>query len=82
MFALVLIGIVAFEFHIPVKGNLIPQEQFDFLDWLAEEEDSGEIRLINLPMGRGSSKRYNLYQSLSGYPHAEGAISPHTRQRL
>ena len=24
-FALVLIGIVAFEFHIPVKGNLIPQ---------------------------------------------------------
>ena len=74
-FALVLIGIVAFEFHIPVKGNLIPQEQFDFLDWLAEEEDSGEIRLINLPMGREHSKRYNLYQSLSGYPHAEGAIS-------
>ncbi len=74
-FALLLIGIVAFEFHIPVRGNLIPQEQFAFLDWLAEEEDSGEIRLINLPMGRGSSKRYNLYQSLSGYPHAEGAIS-------
>ena len=26
-------------------------------------------------MGRRNSKRYNLYQSLSGYPHAEGAIS-------
>ena len=26
-------------------------------------------------MGRKTSKRYNLYQSLSGYPHAEGAIS-------
>ena len=26
-------------------------------------------------MGRNNSKRYNLFQALSGYPHAEGAIS-------
>ena len=74
-FVLLLIGTVAFEYYIPVTGNLIPQEQFDYIDWLATEEISEEIGLINLPMGRRNSKRYNLYQSLSGYPHAEGAIS-------
>ena len=31
--------------------------------------------MINLPLGRLNSKVYNLYQSLGGYPHAEGAVS-------
>ena len=75
LIVIIFVGVVAIEYYIPVTGNLIPQGQFDFIDWLAVEEDSGEIHLINLPMGRNSSKRYNLYQSLSGYPHAEGAIS-------
>ena len=81
-FVLLLIGTVAFEYYIPVTGNLIPQEQFDYIDWLATEEISEEIGLINLPMGRRNSKRYNLYQSLSGYPHAEGAISRTPESRV
>ena len=73
-FILLLIAIVALEYYIPVKERVIPQERFAFIDWLAKEDDE-QIRLINLPMGRKNSKDYNLYQSISGYPHAEGAIS-------
>lgn len=80
-FILALVAIVALEYHIPVQTDRvfpvgdgkISEERLAFLDWL-EQEDS-EIRLINLPMGRPHSKIYNLYQSLSGFPHAEGAIS-------
>ena len=71
---LLLIGVVAFEYYTTIEERVILKEQFAFLDWLAEE-GSDEIRLINLPMGRDNSERYSLYQSLSGYPHAEGAIS-------
>ncbi len=73
-FTLLLIAMVAFEFYMPIEERVIPQEQFAFIDWLAAEPDQ-EIALINLPMGRGNSKYYNLFQALSGYPHAEGAIS-------
>ena len=73
-FILLLIAIVALEYYIPVKERFIPQEQLAFMDWLAKEDDE-QIRLVNLPMGRTNSKYYNLYQSISGYPHAEGAIS-------
>jgi len=72
---LLLVAVVAFEYYIPKKENSIPREEFEFIDWLAATENESEIRLINLPMGRKNSKRYNLYQALSGYPHAEGAIS-------
>lgn len=69
---LALVGIVAIDYYVPVEENVIPQEQFRFLDWLAEEEDPV---LIHVPMGRQDAKRYNLYQALSGYPMVEGAIS-------
>ena len=72
---LLLIALVALDYHSPIVGNLIHKDQFMFLDWLATEGNRDEIRLINLPMGHRNSKRYNLYQLLSGYPHAEGAIS-------
>lgn len=80
-FVLALVAIVALEYHIPVRTDrtfpvgdgTISQERLAFLDWLAQDDD--ETRLINLPMGRPHSKIYNLYQSLSGFPHAEGAIS-------
>ena len=75
LLALMLVAVVAFEYYLPKQENAIPREQFEFIDWLAAEENQSEIRLINLPMGRKNSKRYNLYQALSGYPHAEGAIS-------
>ena len=78
---LALIAIVALEYHIPVQTDRIfplgdgtmSAERLAFLDWLDQED--GDIRLINLPMGRNQSKIYNLYQSLSGFPHAEGAIA-------
>ena len=75
MFIVALIVIISFEYYIPVRGKVIPDERIAYLDWLSKENGSGEIRLINLPMGRTNSKRYGLFQALSGYPHAEGAIS-------
>ncbi len=72
---LALVAIVMFEYYLPVTEQIIPQEQFDFIDWLKTEEESGEIRLINVPMSRSSSQLYNLYQAFGAYPHAEGAIS-------
>ena len=72
---LALVAIVAFEYHMPVSERIISQDRIAFLDWLRSEEDEGKIRLINLPVGQAASHVYNLYQALSGYPHAEGAIS-------
>ena len=73
-FVLLLIGILAFEYYVPVEERIIPHEQFAFLEWLEDEEDV-DIRLINAPMGRQNAKRYQFYQALSGYPSVEGAIS-------
>ena len=73
IFILLMSAVVAIEYYIPVQERVFYAEQFAFIDWLAGEDD--EVRLINLPMGRGNSKTYNLYQALSGFPHAEGAIS-------
>lgn len=67
--------VVAFEYFVPIEGNLIPQEQFDHIDWLKSEADSDDIRLINVPMNWKNSKRYNLYQTIGGFPQVEGAIS-------
>ncbi len=74
-FIILLVAILASEYYMPVQDWLFPKEQFAFLDRLAAEENTEEIRLINLPLGRLNSKVYNLYQSLSGYSHAEGAVS-------
>ncbi|MCY3864366.1 MAG: YfhO family protein [Chloroflexi bacterium] len=74
-FIILLVAVVASEYYIPVKGWIFPEGQFAFLEWLAAEENSQEIRLVNLPLGRLNSKVYNLYQSRSGYAHAEGAVS-------
>ena len=74
-FILALIIIVAFEYYQPVNELTFSPERFDFIDWLKAEEERHEIRLVHLPIGRGPSKIYNLYQSLSDFPHAEGAIS-------
>ena len=71
---LALIGIVSCDYYLPVIEQVIPRQQTAFNDWLVSEE-SKDIALINLPMGRKNSKTYNFYQSINGYPHAEGAIS-------
>lgn len=72
---LLLAGIVALEFYIPPKESFVQHGESDHVSWLAAEDGSDEIRLINLPMGRSNSKQYSYYQVLNGYPHAEGAYS-------
>ena len=72
-FIVLLIGLMAVEFYVPVRERVFYDDQFAYNDWLAEEDT--EIRLINLPMGRKQSKLYSLYQSINGYPQVEGAIS-------
>ncbi|MYD09248.1 MAG: YfhO family protein [Chloroflexi bacterium] len=72
---LALVLIVAFEYYMPIREHKVPQASFDFIDWLKLEEEHGEIRLINIPMGRTPSLVYKGHQAVSGYPHSEGAIS-------
>ena len=71
---MLLVIVVAFEYYVPIADGVVTDVQVAYLDWLNAEEDA-EIALVNVPMGRGNSKTYNLYQVLSDYPHVEGAIS-------
>ena len=78
---LALIVIVAFEYYSPIPelakpqlANFTTQERLAFLDWL-DREAPGDIRLINLPLGKFNSWRYSWFQSLSGYPQVEGYLS-------
>lgn len=75
VFILALIALVAVEYWMPVQGRVISDKQIAYLDWIKRDDEPQDIRLINLPMGRRNSKLYNLYQALSGFPQAEGAIS-------
>ncbi len=75
LFILALVALVVVEYWIPAQGRVISDEQVAYLDWLKQDDETKESRLINLPMGRRNSKVYNLYQALSGFPQAEGAIS-------
>ena len=67
-----LIAVVAFEYHVSLDQLVIPDQQVAFLDWLENEAEADSIRLVNLPMGRVNAKLYDFFQTLSGYPHAEG----------
>ena len=69
---MVLVGLLAVEYYrSPERPRIVSRAEIAFLDWLKAEENQ-DIRLINLPMNRGNSKQYLLYQTLSGYPQAEG----------
>ncbi|MCY4062211.1 MAG: hypothetical protein OXG53_07575 [Chloroflexi bacterium] len=59
----------------PLPAYIVPAQQLHFMDWLRSEDKQDAIRLINVPFGRGPSKRYALYHAFSGYPHAEGLAS-------
>ncbi len=61
-----------FETIEPPDSSTIPRQQMQYIDWLRSEERQEAIRLINVPFGRGPSKRYALLQVFNGYPHAEG----------
>ncbi len=69
---LICIGLVAFEYYQLPNPRIVSAEQFQFIDWMSGEHNEDPKRLINLPMGRQPSKYYGLYQTLTGYPHAEG----------
>ena len=71
---LILIGLLAFEYYRALDPKIVTRDEVAFLEWLDAEEE-GPIRLINLPMNRGNSKFYGYYQTLSGFPHAEGVAS-------
>jgi len=66
------VALVAFEYYQPLVGQIIPERQLAFNDWLRNEPNQQDIRLVNLPMGRSNSKIYGFYQTINGYPHAEG----------
>ena len=56
----------------PPHAFAIPAQRLDHIAWLRTEDRQEEIRLINVPFGRGPSKRNALLQVFSGYPYAEG----------
>ena len=72
---LICIALVAFEYYRLPQEKIVTDEETAFLDWFRLEEDQDSIRLINLPMNRGNSKRYLFHQTLSGYPQVEGLAS-------
>ncbi len=61
-----------FETIEPPDSYIIPAQQLQYIDWLRSEDRQEAIALINVPFGRGPSKRYALLQVFNGYPHAEG----------
>ena len=69
---LLAVAFVAFEYYSQPSETSVTKTQVAFNSWLAQEPNQDEIHLINLPMGRKSSKLYGFYQTLNGYPHAEG----------
>ena len=73
--AIILIA-MAFEYYRPPPRNYtgVPPGSI-WLDWLASEDGQDDIHVINLPMGRSNSKRYGFYQTINGYPQAEGLAS-------
>ena len=71
---LALIGLLAIEYYRTLDPEIVAEEETAFLVWF-DRQDEGPIRLINLPMGRGNSKFYGFYQTLSGFPHVEGLAS-------
>ena len=66
------VALLAFEYYQPPHSQVIPERQLAYNDWLKTEPNQAELRLINLPMGRRDSKIYGFYQTINGYPHAEG----------
>ena len=73
-FMLLLVGLIALEYYVPVVERVYHPEEYAYFDWL-HRESADEIRLINVPMGRTNSKRYMLHQAFSGFSQVEGVIS-------
>ncbi len=74
-FVLVAVTLVTFEYYQTPQSQVVSEQQLAFMNWLKNEPDQEEIRLINLPMGRRSAKLYGFYQTLNSYPHVEGVAN-------
>ncbi|MCY4536951.1 MAG: hypothetical protein OXE52_01840 [Chloroflexi bacterium] len=74
------VTLVAFEYYQPLDSQVIPERQLAFNDWLKSEPNQEDIRIVNLPMGRSNSRIYGFYQTINGYPHADG-FANHTPYR-
>ena len=73
---LIIVLLVSFErYQRPRAAWNVEDMQPNWMDWLGSEEKQESIHVINLPMGRRYSKQYGYYQTLNGYPHAEGLAS-------
>lgn len=71
-FILLCVFVLAFEYYTPLDSAILNRRDIKFNNWFLEQDDQESIRLINLPMGRDHAKIYLFYQTLNGYPHAEG----------
>lgn len=67
------IALVCFEYFSESDPGIVSKKNLDHLQWL--DEEPGEKRLINQPMGGLRSKWYNFLHSQSGYPQAEGRVA-------
>ena len=76
---LAMIAFVCLEYYIPVDRPTLPwgpevtPQRTAFLNWLGDQPE--EVGLVNLPLSSNHVKVYSYYQSLSGFPISEGAIS-------
>ena len=74
-FILLCIALLAFEYYTSLEGRVLYRRNIKFNNWFLQQDNQDSIRLINLPMGRDHAKVYSFYQTLNGYPHAEGVTN-------
>ena len=72
---LLCIALVSFEYFAEMDQKVVSGRQLRFISWLQAQDVHESLRLINLPMSRKNSKLYNFFQSITGFPQAEGMIS-------
>ena len=68
--------VICFEnYNHTIWKYSIDPERLDWLDWLENEDDFADIKLIHLPIGRNQSKQYGYFQTFNRIPHVEGLAS-------
>ena len=75
LIVIVAVALVALEYYQVPTSQIVLEQELAFNEWLGRELNQEEIRLINLPMGRRSSKLYGYYQTINEYPHVEGVAN-------
>ncbi|MCY3915043.1 MAG: hypothetical protein OXG49_03430 [Chloroflexi bacterium] len=76
--ALILVGILSFEYYQPVRPGFVTEQELAFLNWL--ETEPADARLINLPAsGQSNRALYSFHQTRNGFPHAAGLVAREKR---